>query len=398
MSAHLSHQSESTREDQAREIVARVGQFGDEVMILAGDFNARPGSASIERLEASGWIDATAPQSVIDYVFLQSDDPWRIVERTTIDDRVVSDHRPMLVELEWGSSADRLRRATPTSLEDFVALEEGLQAGIKSAKEAIVAVDGGIGGGVIVSPDGYVLTAAHVSGFGRDVRIRLADGTEHAGKSLGAYRFPDAAMVKIAGDGPFPHVTLGKLGTTQVGDWCFALGHPGGLDEERGVVARVGRVIYQTKNLLRSDCRIIGGDSGCALFNPAGELIGIHSRIGMPLDQNYHAPIDAFLKNWEAMKAGEVLPPQVMRGRGGLGVRTSDANPGVRVVEVRRDDSPLREGDVIREFDDFTIEDDWEYLVALSSKRIDDEARLGVLRDGQWLELMVKIERRRRRN
>lgn len=400
MSTHLSHQNEATREDQVREIGSRIGQFGDEVMILAGDFNARPGSSSIELLQASEseWSDATAPESVIDYVFVRSDDPWRVVERTTVDDRVISDHRPVLVELEWGADEDRVRRATPASLEDLVALEESLQTGIDAAKDAIVAVDGGIGGGVVVSPDGYVLTAAHVSGFGRSVRIRLADGSEHAAKSLGAYRFADAAMVKIEGEGPFPYVSLAKLGATRVGDWCFALGHPGGLDEGRGVVARVGRVIYQTENLLRSDCRIIGGDSGCALFNPAGELIGIHSRIGMPLDQNYHAPIDAFLKNWEAMKAGDVLPPQVMRGRGGLGIRTSDANPGVRVVGVSREDSPLREGDVIRGFDDFSIEDDWEYLVALSSKRIDDEARLRVLRDGQWLEISVKIERRRRRN
>ena len=150
---------------------------------------------------------------------------------------------------------------------------------------------------------------------------------------------------------------------------------------------------------MRSDCRIIGGDSGCALFNARGELIGIHSRIGMPLDQNYHAPIDAFHKHWDAMKYGEVIPPQAIGRGGSLGVRTVDAHPGVRVVDVKRDSSPLKEGDVIRKFDNYWIEDDWEYLVALSSKNVGETARLKVLREGEWIEVEVEIERiRRRRN
>jgi endonuclease/exonuclease/phosphatase family metal-dependent hydrolase len=395
---HLSNVSGDTRVQQVKEIRKKLRGREDTPVILAGDFNARPGSSPMETMLGNDWIDATAPESVIDYILLRRQDGWRVREIKTVDDRIVSDHRPVLVELEWREDENRVGRTTPKDLEAFIELEEQLQDSISSVQDAIVAVNRGSGGGVIVSPDGYVLTAAHVSGYGRDVRIRLADGSNHRAKSLGAYRFADAAMVKIEGDGPFPYVSLAELEDTKVGDWCFAMGHPGGLDQSRGVVARLGRVITKKDNMMRTDSRILGGDSGCALFNSRGQLIGIHSRIGMPLDQNYHAPIDAFLRHWEDMKEGEVIPPEARRGRGGFGIQTADANPGVKVVKVSPEDSLLREGDIIRQFDEYNIEDDWEYLVALSSKKIDEVARLRVLRDKAWLELKVKVARYSRRN
>ncbi len=342
------------------------------------------------RMLGDDWEDATAPESVIDYILLRKQDPWRIRSLRTVDDRIVSDHRPVIVELEWAPESAQIRQ-TPSSIDDLLDLEAMLQVGIASVEDAIVAVNGGIGGGVIVSEDGYVLTAAHVSGYGRRLRIRLADGREYRARSLGAYRFADAAMVKIDGEGPFPFVPLAAMAQTQVGDWCFAMGNPGGLDGDRGVVARIGRVISKTDNLLRTDCRIIGGDSGCALFNVRGELVGIHSRIGMPLDQNYHAPIDAFLRHWDAMDYGEVIPPEVMRGRGGFGIATGDAYPGVRVMKVFLEDSLLKKGDVIRRFDQYELEDDWEFLVAMSSREIGMTGKLRVRREGDWKELEVPI-------
>ena len=147
---------------------------------------------------------------------------------------------------------------------------------------------------------------------------------------------------------------------------------------------------------MRSDCQIVGGDSGCALFNLHGELIGIHSRIGRPLDQNYHAPVEAFLRHWEPMKSGKVIPPNRMRERGGLGVRTVDANPGVRVTRVDREDSPLRKGDIIRQVDEFLVEDDWEYGVAISSRRIGETVQLRVLRKEEWLDIEAAVQRLRR--
>ena len=392
LGTHLCHQSEENRLQQVKELRRRAGDEGQRPVILAGDFNARPGSMPMKSMLGDEWIDATAPQSVIDYVLIQKSDRWKVTKVTTVDDLVVSDHRPVLVELTWVSEEAAQKEKTPTSIAALEELESNLQKAIASVEKSIVSINGGMGGGVLVSPDGYVLTAAHVSGYGRELSISLADGARCPGKSLGAYRFADTAMVKFDGEGPFSFVPMADIGETRVGDWCFALGHPGGLDDKRGVVARLGRVISKSDNLLRSDCKIIGGDSGCALFNLNGELIGIHSRIGRPLDQNYHAPIDAIRRHWDAMKAGDVIPSERMRGRGGFGVSTMDANPGVRVVKVHHEGSPLRKGDVIRQFDDHMIEDDWEYLVAMSSRKIDETVRLRVRRQGEWVELDVKVE------
>ena len=392
LGTHLCHQSEENRLQQVKELRRRAGDEGQRPVILAGDFNARPGSMPMKSMLGDEWIDATAPQSVIDYVLIQKSDRWKVTKVTTVDDLVVSDHRPVLVELTWVSEEAAQKEKTPTSIAALEELESNLQKAIASVEKSIVSINGGMGGGVLVSPDGYVLTAAHVSGYGRELSISIADGARYPGKSLGAYRFADTAMVKFDGEGPFSFVPMADIGETRVGDWCFALGHPGGLDDKRGVVARLGRVISKSDNLLRSDCKIIGGDSGCALFNLNGELIGIHSRIGRPLDQNYHAPIDAIRRHWDAMKAGDVIPSERMRGRGGFGVSTMDANPGVRVVKVHHEGSPLRKGDVIRQFDDHMIEDDWEYLVAMSSRKIDETVRLRVRRQGEWIELDVKVE------
>lgn len=392
---HLCHQEEVARVRQVKQIRWVISRFDDAPAVLAGDFNARPGSAPMEAMLAEDWLDAAAPQSEIDYVLIRRTDAWRVAKVVVLEDRTVSDHRPVLAELEWlgnsGNPADR----TPSDLADLAALEARLQTAITNAEKAVVAVNGGAGGGVIVSSDGYVLTAFHVVGAGGEVRIRLPDGTSHKAKRLGAFRFADAAMVKMEGEGPFPHAPLAAMHRARVGEWCFALGHPGGLDGGRGVVARVGRIISKTDHLMRSDCQIVGGDSGCALFNLRGELIGIHSRIGRPLDQNYHAPVEAFLRYWEPMKDGKVIPPNRMRERGGLGVRTIDANPGVRVARVDREDSPLRKGDVIRQVDEFLIEDDWEYRVAISRRRIGETVRLRVLRQKEWIDIEAAVQRLR---
>jgi endonuclease/exonuclease/phosphatase family metal-dependent hydrolase len=98
---HLCHQSNETRTEQAQQINRLFPENGGPPIILAGDLNARIGSDPMNVLLAEHWSDATAPQSRIDYVLIRNSDPWRIMEVKTIDEQVVSDHRPVLVVLEW---------------------------------------------------------------------------------------------------------------------------------------------------------------------------------------------------------------------------------------------------------------------------------------------------------
>ncbi len=98
---HLCHQSEELRTDQARQINLRLPEKGEIPVILTGDLNARKGSATMKELLGKRWIDATEKISRIDYILLRPNDPWRVVEVGNIDERIASDHKPVLAVLEW---------------------------------------------------------------------------------------------------------------------------------------------------------------------------------------------------------------------------------------------------------------------------------------------------------
>jgi serine protease Do len=127
----------------------------------------------------------------------------------------------------------------------------------------------------------------------RRITCRLPNGKRVGAKTLGNFDFMDAGMVQLEGGAHGHTVPLDLAERRDAGDWCFALGHPGGFDLDRGVVLRVGMVIHALSGFMRTDCKLLRGDSGGPLFNLKGEVIGIHSRIGEPLDDNYHAPIDS---------------------------------------------------------------------------------------------------------
>ena len=98
---HLCHQSNETRTQQTRRLGQLFPQEGGGPVILAGDFNARPGSEPMGVLLDGGWRDVIAPRSIIDYVLVRASDPWKVREVTIVDEPVVSDHDPVLAVLEW---------------------------------------------------------------------------------------------------------------------------------------------------------------------------------------------------------------------------------------------------------------------------------------------------------
>jgi serine protease Do len=201
--------------------------------------------------------------------------------------------------------------------------QQQLLQAIDKVRSCVVAVsDGsGIGSGVIVSGDGLVLTASHVVSSGgrtfrrgiqrepRPARIFFPDGTEYQATILGRNADADAAMLRITdpprGSSEFPHVELGRTSDTAVGQWCFAMGHPGGYRQERQAPVRFGRVLSVGSRTVVSDCAILLGDSGGPLFDLEGRVIGIHSMITSLIIENRHVAIDAFHNEWERMLEGE---------------------------------------------------------------------------------------------
>jgi len=98
---HLCHQSSETRTWQAQQINQFFPAETEQPVILVGDLNARPDSEPMKELLTARWVDTVAPQSRIDYVLTRKGDPWRVVEVNIVEELVVSDHKPVLVVLEW---------------------------------------------------------------------------------------------------------------------------------------------------------------------------------------------------------------------------------------------------------------------------------------------------------
>jgi len=302
---------------------------------------------------------------------------------------------------------------TPETKEDLLQIQNRLEELLPQASEATVAifVGRGAGSGVIVSADGYILTAGHlINRAGESIEIVLPDGKRVEAKTLGALRFTDAGMAKIEEGGPWPFVPLSES-TAKVGDWCFALGHPGGYDKERDVVVRLGRVIQsstsrssqlsRSRGKIRSDCKIISGDSGGPLFNLNGEIIGIHSSISENLNENFHVPVEAFQRDREKLVAGIVFPKRTRPAGGFLGVHTRSHPEGVEVEDVVEDsaaaESGIKEADIITRVDGFPMTGDiYEFTMAIGSYRPGEEIKIELKRNGETIELEIKLGARSR--
>jgi serine protease Do len=197
----------------------------------------------------------------------------------------------------------------PANVAELKALQSRIQDSVKKVMPATVGVMKGnsAGSGVIVSEDGYVLTAAHVIGnkADQDVTLIMPDGKHVKAKTCGANAGIDSGMIKISEEGKWPYVPMGDSSALKKGEWCFSLGHPGGYHPDRKPVLRVGRILDSSDTVVRTDCTLVGGDSGGPLFDLDGKVVGIHSRIGLPIVFNFHVPVDTFRETWERLAKGE---------------------------------------------------------------------------------------------
>jgi serine protease Do len=293
--------------------------------------------------------------------------------------------------------------ALPERLDDLKAIQEKVKKVVKQVMPATVAirVGGSQGSGVIVTADGYVLTAAHVSApADRNATIILPDGRKLKGKTLGANRGVDAGLVKILDEGDWPHVEMGDSSTLKRGQWCVALGHPGGYQRGRPPVVRLGRVLEGNSELIQTECTLVGGDSGGPLFDLNGKVVGIHSRIGNSITANVHVPVAAYHDAWERLIAGEVWGGRAGTGQGEpyLGVRGDLEAENCRVREVvagsPAEQAGLQPGDVITEFAGRAIAGFADLVAAVQATRPGQEVVLQIQRDGQALTVRAIIGHR----
>jgi serine protease Do len=289
---------------------------------------------------------------------------------------------------------------TPASLADLRIMQRHVEALIPQLSPAVVAVEvgSGSGSGVVVSPEGLVLTAGHVCGRpGRDVTFTFPDGRKADGKTLGVNEDDDTGMMKITDPGPWPFVPLGDLTHSHLGDWTLAFGHPGGFDPERSLVIRLGRIIRLTPDILQTDCTLSPGDSGGPLFDMYGRVIGIHTAIGSSLTENFHVSLTDFFGDWSQLVTGVRMaqtqapePPPTYTGatvvNDAAGCRLSAVAEGSPAFKAG-----LRAGDIILEVEGRQIQLSATFERWVAETGPGETLSLQVERNGKVLSLAIKL-------
>lgn len=275
----------------------------------------------------------------------------------------------------------------------------------------------GMGSGVLIDPEGYILTNEHVVRNADEIKVTLLgeEGHTYTGRVIGKDPKTDLAVIKIAAGRTLPAAPLGNSHTVRVGDWVLAIGSPFGLSQTvtAGIISaeRQSLVIEgrEYKDLLQTDAAINRGNSGGPLVNVRGEVIGINSAIYAPTGVfagiGFAIPID---------RAKEILGDLIHKGRvirGWLGVELAKGlspvmvkqfglpdERGALVNSVQKgspaDRAGIRRGDVIRSFDGVLIKD-IEHLQTLVSKTPPKKTvRIQLIRERKSIEVTLAIGER----
>jgi Do/DeqQ family serine protease len=280
-----------------------------------------------------------------------------------------------------------------------------------------------LGSGVVVSPDGYVLTNNHVigrQGRGTQVTVTLADKREVRAQVVGADDWTDIALLKVTAEG-LRVIPWGDSSRLKVAVWVLAIGNPFQLNQTvtLGIISALGRANIGAaayEDFIQTDAAINPGNSGGALVNSRGELIGINTAIysqsggyqgvGFAVPSNLARRVmDDLIKYGEVRRASigrlDAVPltPQLAQQLGVNTARGAVVWQMIRNSEAYR--AGIRPGDVIVSFNGTSVEDPGHFLRLLADSRIGSTATIGLLRGGEKLEVRVQLqppqERRRGR-
>jgi len=297
-------------------------------------------------------------------------------------------------------------KKAPESARDLEQLQEHVKKVIKKVTPATVGIRIGnaAGSGVIIDAEGHVLTAGHVSGKpGQKCKVILPNGTMLDAKSLGQNTGIDSGLIKITAKGKFPHVEMGDSSKVKPSQWVLSIGHPGGFKKGRTPVVRLGRVSTVTSRLIRTDCTLVGGDSGGPLFDMQGRVIGIHSRIGFLITENVHVPVNTYRETWERLVKGESWRDGLFGMFGGrpapyIGIRFSPGGDDLKVAQIHKDTpadkAGLLAGDVILSVDGNNLKSRTDLLRFMRNKKIGEEVIIVVQRDEEEVKVKLKLATR----
>jgi len=278
----------------------------------------------------------------------------------------------------------------------------------------------GSGAGVIITPDGHIITNNHVVGDATEIEVRLSDKSKLIAQVIGKDPDTDLAVLKVTTDHPLPSAKFGDSTSVRVGEWVLAVGNPFGLERTvtLGVVSGIGREnvnLSRYENFIQTDASINPGNSGGPLINAVGEVIGVNSSIlsqsGGSIGLGFAIPSDQVRRTVEQLiRYGKAEHPVI-------GVRLDTQYDGEGVKIASSGDQPVtpggpadkaglrgggneerfqastfaRGGDVITKVAGKPVEDSAELADLIADYRPGDEVTLEIHRNGDTRAIKVKL-------
>jgi len=269
----------------------------------------------------------------------------------------------------------------------------------------------GLGTGMVIDDQGHILTNNHVVAGATEINVLLADGKSFPAKLVGTDPKTDLAVIRISADEKLPPVAFGDSDKIAVGDWVVAIGHPRGLDQTvtQGIISAKHRsgVLDPTsyQDYLQTDAAINPGNSGGPLLNLEGQVIGVNSAIAsesggfegigfaIPSNMAVHV-VNALIANgkvtrgWLGVSIGNPTPDQVksLKLTDNKGALITDVVPGGPAQT-----GGLQKDDLVIQYQGQQIEDAAALQGRVGNTPVGEEARLLVMRNGQPVDVMVKI-------
>lgn len=368
-----------------------VGLLGGilTMLILDKDTETRSVARIVQRVEADSPVGTTAT-------------------RSNLESLADGGPPPATLNRLFGRVA---RTVTPGVVSIYV--ESGDEEGGFQGQIPFGAPAQNLGSGVIISPDGYIVTNSHVVENGDRIQVRLADKRQFRARLVGLDRSTDLAVIKIDGTSDFPVVPIGNSDQIQVGDWVVAVGNPFQLTSTvtAGIVSALGRQLriiedqFRIENFIQTDAAINPGNSGGALVNLDGELIGINTAIASRSrsSEGYGFAIPSLLM--DRVVTDLIAYGEVRRGYLGVSILPVDADVaeelgmeeirGVYIRDVRggsaADRAGIESGDVVVSISGKPVNAPNDLQSLIARQRPGDEVRVEVWREGRQRIVQVEL-------
>lgn len=363
----------------------------------------------------SGLTGYFAAKKTLDRSLSDRDEVAAIVDKNAADKKSVSQRRVEVTEVPNFSDA------AETAVQAVVYVKVTQKANYQQPGSLFDLLFGfaqtprdqvGLGSGVIIRPDGYIVTNNHVIAGADVIEVTLENNKVYPAKLVGTDPATDIALIKIEGE-ELPVVPIGNSDDLRLGEWVLAIGSPYDLRSTitAGIVSAKGRSMpnydgqYRVESFIQTDAAVNPGNSGGALVNAAGELVGINtsiiSRTGSYAGYAFAVPVNIVSKVVDDfIEYGAVQ-------RAMLGISITDVNAevaaqanltdidGVYVAAVQKD-SPaekggIRQGDVIREINLNPVHNSAGLQEQISKLRPGEKAVVTVLREGKQHEIIVAL-------